>query len=613
MAADFEAELQSVFLEEATQLLEDAEQCFLRLESNPDDPATIEKIFRLAHNLKGSANAVGFHQLGEFTHEFESFLLKLKNGELKIKTSTVGLLLRCNDYIASVVAGLKADRSTTFDHSELLDQIKAHVHGTDIEPEEESTSSANEEPEQEPLPPPEAFESEPAADERTEVQGFHMFEEEAPAPTETLAAKALTAAPQAAAKPGNGQAPAAAAAAAATDESIRVSLHRVEKLINFVGEMVILQTVLREQVHARDSSLLRKTVHQLGKVTKEVQDLSMSLRMLQVKSTFQKMQRIVRDTSTALDKKIKLTIQGEETEMDKTILEKVSDPLVHLIRNAVDHGIESAAIRKETGKSEVGEIKLSAYHHNGSLMIEVRDDGAGLSAPRIKAKAIEKGILKPDAVISDKDIYQLIFHNGFSTKAVVTDVSGRGVGMDVVKTNIEQLQGEILLETELGKGTCFKLRLPLTMAIIDAMTVQVDSQRFVIPLSHVHESTRPSMSDVHHVTNMGDVYNLRGENLPLYYLSQLLGQKSKLKTPADSIAIVVGTSGQRFAVLVDDIIGQNQVVIKQLGEEHRNLKGFSGSAIMGDGRAALILELPELVSRFKGSSTGSTTQKRAAA
>ena len=602
MAEDFKAELQSVFLEEVTQLLEDTEQCFLQLESAPDDPATIEKIFRLAHNLKGSANAVGFQQLGEFTHKFESFLLKLKTGELKIKTSTVGILLRCNDYIASIVAGLKVDASATFDYTDLLNDITEHISGAAIDSEVDNHSASSNF--QECIPSPDEFEQKFPTEENEKIPGLHLFEEEA---SVVATSNGLAAASQPTKLSGT-------PTATAADESIRVSLHRVEKLINFVGEMVILQTVLREQVNSRDSSLLRKTVHQLGKVTKEVQDLSMSLRMVQVKSTFQKMQRIVRDTSTALDKKIKLTLLGEETEMDKTILEKVSDPLVHLIRNAVDHGIETAAIRKDIGKSEVGEIFLSAYHHNGRLMIEVRDDGAGLSASCIKAKAIEKGILKPDSVISDKDIYQLIFHNGFSTKTVVTDVSGRGVGMDVVRTNIEQLQGEVQLETELGKGTCIKLCLPLTMAIIDAMTIEVDSQRFVIPLSHVHESTRPNRCDVHHITNMGDIYNLRGENLPLYYLSQLLSHKiDKPKAPTDSIAIVIGTSGQRFAVLVDDIIGQNQIVIKQLGGEHRNLKGFSGSAIMGDGREALILELPELVSRFKEKSTGSTTQKRATA
>ncbi len=572
---EFEIALRNVFLEEATQLLEEVEQCFLLLESSPNDRAIIEKIFRLAHNLKGSANAVGFQQLGEFTHELESFLLRFKNGEDKIHACSVNLLLRCNDYITHVVNELRVNQKAVFDHKDLVHDLKTH----------RTTEKSNE-----------------------PLTGLQMFEEVAQGASvsdivisdssvgvrETVKQKTIS--------------------CSNPDENIRVSLQRVEKLINFVGEMVILQAVLREQSYATDLSLLRKTVHQLGKVTKEVQDISMSLRMVPLKPTFQKMQRIVRDTSATLNKKIKLTLRGEESELDKTVLEKISDPLVHLIRNAVDHGIEPQEARMAMGKSEIAEIRLSAYQENGSLTIEIRDDGAGLDPTKLKAKAIEKGILKPDAVITDKESYQLIFHSGFSTKASVTDLSGRGVGMDVVKTNIEQLQGLINLETELGRGTCFKIQLPLTMAIIDGMTVLVDQQRFVIPLAHAYESLKPNMDDLHHVTGMGEVYTLRGENLPLYRLSHLLGNKVvSQKAVTDSIAIVVRASGHAFAVLVDDIIGQNQVVIKQLGDEYRDLRGFSGSAILGDGRAALILELPELVGRLKSHLSNMQNQRRIAA
>jgi two-component system chemotaxis sensor kinase CheA len=362
--------------------------------------------------------------------------------------------------------------------------------------------------------------------------------------------------------------------------------------------MVILQSVLREQSSTLDSMNLRKTVHQLGKVSKEVQDLSMSLRMLPVKTTFQKMQRIVRDTSQALGKKVNLVLSGEETELDKTVLEYLGDPLVHIIRNAVDHGIESNAARIAAGKPEAGTVHLSAYHQGGRLAIEIKDDGGGINADVLRKKALEKGILRPGQTISERDAIHLIFHAGFSTKEQVTDVSGRGVGMDVVRTNIEKLSGEIEISTKLGQGTTFKIFLPLTLAIIDGMVVKSRNDRFIIPLAHVHESLRPRPDDIQFNTGFGEVLLLRGENLPLYRLSRLIGEKSTGgKDTKDGIAIIVRATNQPFAVFVDDIVGQTQIVIKQLGRELAYLKGFSGSAILGDGRPALILELPDLIQK----------------
>ena len=416
-------------------------------------------------------------------------------------------------------------------------------------------------------------------------------------PVETHAAEVI-AMPKA---PVKSQSPAASAPPASTqEESIRVSLARLEKLINSVGELVIFQTVLREQSLSSNAHLLRKTIHQMGKVTKEVQDISMSLRMVPLRQTFQKMQRIVRDTSNMLDKKVHLSTQGDDTELDKTVLENISDPLVHLIRNACDHGIESPNVRVANGKSENGSVTLNAYHQSGKLVIEVKDDGAGIDGSRLKQKAIEKGILSPDAKISEQDAIHLIFHPGFSTKAQVTEVSGRGVGMDVVKTNIEALQGEVQVETVLGKGTTFKVILPLTLAIIDGMVVQNEGSRFVVPLSHVHETLKPAPEDVKETIGIGEVLFLRGENLPLYRLHSLLGQKkAAIKQASEQIAMVIRYTSQPFAVLVDDILGQQQVVIKEVGQEIQSLKWMSGSAILGDGKPAIIIEMNELVKPAK--------------
>jgi two-component system chemotaxis sensor kinase CheA len=402
------------------------------------------------------------------------------------------------------------------------------------------------------------------------------------------------------------------------EESIRVSLDRLEHLVNLVGEMVILQSVLRENSIQIQSSLVRNTIHQLGKVTQSVQDLSMSLRMVPLRQTFQKMQRIVRDVSRQLGKQVDLVIAGEETEVDKTVLEFLGDPLVHLVRNAVDHGIESPAQRATTSKPAGGRIELKAYHRSGNLMLEVIDDGGGIDADRLRAKAVEKGILKPGQNISDEEARHLIFHPGFSTKEQVSDISGRGVGMDVVKTQIERLQGEIAIQTQIGRGTRFTLRLPLTLAILEGMIMRCGSERFVVPLAHVHETVRVNPEDTHFATGLGEVLMIRGESIPIYHLSDLmkivpgaLPSKGQPLAPAQAAlasratepsAVIVRLLDQPFAVHVDEILGQNQVVVKKLGSELSHLKTFSGGTILGDGRPSLILELIELV-RANGKST----------
>lgn len=386
-----------------------------------------------------------------------------------------------------------------------------------------------------------------------------------------------------------------AAPTAVADESIRVSLARLEKLLNFIGELVILQTVLKGQATNSGQVALRRTVDQLGKVTKEVQDLSMSLRMVPLKQTFQKMQRIVRDTSQQLNKKIDLVLVGADTEVDKTVLEKIGDPLVHLIRNAADHGIEDTESRVMNNKPETGRVTLSAYHQSGSLMIEIQDDGKGLDPKKLMDKARAKGILKPNQVLSDKEAQELIFSSGFSTKDEVSDISGRGVGMDVVKSNIQALQGDISIESVVGKGTTFKIKLPLTLAIADGMIVTVGDDKFIIPLNHVHETYRPEAEDIKITANLGAVLLLRGENMPVYDLGQCIGRKHHYQKNTDSICIIVRTMDKPFAILIDDILGQHQVVIKKLGPEYAHIKGFSGSAILEDGKPAIILELGDLI------------------
>lgn len=598
---DFELELKNDFLEEASKLLDDSEQCFLNLESNMNDKVLYEEIFRLAHNLKGSAKAVGFDELGHLTHQLESLLLKLKNGDIAPNTAIITLLLECNDQLKAVIMLLKMDHNARCDSSSLLGRIQILLDGGSIG-ESNSTpivddapvSSINEvtseeehfldsvmnkfdEVETETLVVPTVI-TEIVEEIIPQIQptaGLHLVADN----------QASDSVPKAAASAGGNQ----------PDESIRVSLNRLEKLLNFVGELVILQTVLKGQASAAGQLNLRRTVDQLGKVTKEVQDISMSLRMVPLKQTFQKMQRIVRDTSQQLDKKIDLVLVGSETEVDKTVLEKIGDPLVHLIRNAADHGIEDGATRVANGKPEMGKVILSAYHQSGSLVIEIKDDGKGLDPKKLLEKAKSKGIIKPGQVLSDKEAQELIFSSGFSTKEEVSDISGRGVGMDVVRSNIHALQGDISIDSVVGQGTTFKIRLPLTMAITDGMIVKVGDEKFILPLNHVHETYRPEAEDIKITTNLGAVLLLRGENMPVYDLGQCIGKKHHYEKITDSICIIVRTLDKPFAILIDDIIGQHQVVIKKLGPEYAHIKGFSGSAILEDGKPAIILEVGDLI------------------
>ena len=609
---DFETELKQSFLEEADQLLSEVEKSYLDLESNPNDIKILDQIFRVAHNLKGSSKAVGFNEVGHFSHQFENLLLKLKNQEIAINPGIVSLLLKSNDHLISMIQKLKNSLDATFDSSELISQIEEALKGQLVstespQPIDEFEETFSELPDLvldennfnptseifttpiENIIPDEIFKASPIDElTQTQIEDDQAIKQSIPAPI-TSAIKTQASA---------NTISAGAASGAGADESIRVSLARLEKLLNYVGEMVILQTVLKEQ-SLSSGDFLRKTVHQLGKVTKEVQDISMSLRLVPLKGAFQKMQRIVRDTAMDLNKSLNLKLQGEETELDKTILERVSDPLVHLIRNACDHGIESKEIRLERNKPEQGTIKLSASHQNGKLVIEVADDGGGINPDVLRRKAIEKKIISSTAILSDKEAINLIFHPGFSTKAVVTDVSGRGVGMDVVKHNIESIQGEVLVETKLFQGTTFRIILPLTLAIIDAMVVKSNDSRFVIPLSHVHESVKLDQQDIKQTGSLGELLLLRGEPIPIFRLYNLISKKPNKANEGPMIALVIHGTSETFAVLVDDIIGQYQVVIKQLGSELQSIRGFSGSSILGDGKPALILELEELVSRSK--------------
>lgn len=602
---DFEKELKLGFLDEAMQSMADAEQCFLSLENNPDDVENLNKIFRLAHNLKGSSKAVGFSELGAFTHEFETFILKVKNKDLEMSSGVIDLLLRANDFVLVMINGLKDNMEAKFEFPDLLNEM---INFTN----ESGRADVSEVADCVAIEIPVTSSSATAPEDALEI-AFRKAQEEAEQ-AEELATIALSASGPALSLVSDATAstvPKAKSVAAPvikkatsdnSDENIRVSLRKVENLINTVGEIVILQSVLNRMTHMSDSLELKKTVHLLNKITKEIQDTAMALRMVPVKTTFQKMNRIVRDTSAALEKDVQLNLVGEDTEIDKTILEKINDPLVHLIRNSVDHGIESGEKRKAAGKAEKGTVDLRAFHQSGRLIIEIQDDGAGLNPEKLKAKATEKGFIKPGQPLTDDECYALIFAAGFSTKEQVSDVSGRGVGMDVVKTNIQELNGEIKIESKLGEGTKFIISLPLTLAIIQSLVIKYEDHRYIIPLSYVYETIQIKDYSHQFATGIGDVINLRGESIRLFRLGDFFSIKASLPIE-QQIAIIVRSGPLPFAIAVDDILGQYEVVVKQLSPEMSNFMGVSGTTILGDGNPALILEPLDLLKRKFKSTT----------
>lgn len=376
------------------------------------------------------------------------------------------------------------------------------------------------------------------------------------------------------------------------DGSVRVNLQRVDKLINAVGELVVLDSVLRQQsIKAMEQTIL-KTVEQASKIIREVQDLSMSLRMVPVKPLVQKLQRISRDTSTAVEKSVDFRVVGEDLEIDKTILDSISDPLVHIVRNAIDHGIEAPEERATQGKPVAGFLELSFSQEGGKLVIRLKDDGKGLDQQRIVAKAIEKELIKTGEGMSEQQIFDLIFAPGFSTKAAVTEVSGRGVGMDVVRTSVEALSGQIEIASKIHKGTEFTISLPLTVAIMEGMVVKTTKENFIIPFTQVSETVKITDDGLKKGPESGTLLNLRGRYLPVYSLRELLGDKKAEKK--NGIGIIAKSSRVDFIVLVDDVVGQQQIVVKPLGAELAGYKRFIGSGVLGDGKPALILDLAQL-------------------
>ena len=389
------------------------------------------------------------------------------------------------------------------------------------------------------------------------------------------------------------------AAVATAQPTIRVDLDRVDRLIDLVGELVINQAMLAERV--TEAGLARVSAVAIGldeleQLTREIQDSVMAIRAQPVKSVFQRMPRLVREVAAQTGKNVRLVTEGEATEVDKTVIERLSDPLTHMIRNAIDHGLESPETRRQSGKPAEGLVRLSALHRSGRIVIEVADDGAGINRPRVKSIAVDKGLIAPDAKLTDDEIDNLIFLPGFSTAAVVSDISGRGVGMDVVKRSIQALGGRISISSKPGLGSTFTLSLPLTLAVLDGMVVTVAGQTLVIPLTAIVETLLPKATTVHGFGEGSRVIGVRNGFIPLIDVGQVLQYRADATDPKNGIALLVETEGgTRSALLVDAIQGQRQVVIKSLEANYGHVEGIAAATILGDGRVALILDVDAVV------------------
>jgi two-component system chemotaxis sensor kinase CheA len=381
-------------------------------------------------------------------------------------------------------------------------------------------------------------------------------------------------------------------------QTMKIDADRIDLLLETIGELVIVESIVSQEVAERQGQArdLERNLGQLKKITRSLQDIGMSMRLIPIDNTFRKMGRLVRDLSKKSGKKIELVMEGRETELDKGMVEKLGDPLVHMIRNAVDHGIEPTADdRIAAGKPATGTIVLKAYHQGGNIHIDITDDGRGLDRDAILAKAVERGLATGEDNMSDEDIYSLIFEPGFSTAKQITDVSGRGVGMDVVKSNIESMRGNVRIKSQKGFGSTFTLVLPLTMAIIDGMIVRVGSERYILPLLSIIESFQPTKKMITTVSGKGETVPFRNRLLPLFRLSSVFKVSDAQSDPTKALVVVLEDAGRQIALLVDELLGQNQTVIKNLGQGLKHIDGIAGASIMPDGTPGLIVDVNGLV------------------
>ncbi len=599
---DADPEIMKEFIVECLDHISAAEASMLDLESNPGDTEQINTIFRAFHTIKGTSGFLGLDHIQKLAHLAESLLDRAREGEIQITGGYADLALKSGDTLRAMIDTLKGvspgDELTIPENfDDLLKQLSdPEGHGIGDTGESEEIRLGD-------ILVGKGLADREKVEDAVNQQGAKRL-------GEVLVEKKVVAASDVAKairtqKQIKGQ--------IATEASIRVNTDRLDSLVNMAGELVIAQSMVAQDpdvIGGAKPRLTRNVAH-AGKIVRELQDLTMSLRMVPLKGTFRKMARLVRDLARKAGKNVQFVTEGEETEIDRNMVEMLNDPLVHMIRNAVDHGVEPTEQRQEAGKNPTGTVSLRAYHSAGNVVIKLTDDGKGLDRDRILAKARERDIIDPDQEMTESEIFGLIFQAGFSTAEKVTDVSGRGVGMDVVKKGIEALHGRIDVTSKIGEGSTFTMRLPLTMAIADAMLIRVGNEHYLLPTISIEQSFRPAPGTVSAVTGRGEMAMLRGNLLPVFRLYELFGVTDAITDPYQALLISIEGEGKRCALMVDELLGQQQVVIKTLGGSLGQIPGVSGGSILGDGQVGLILDATGLLklATSKASNRPKITQK----
>ncbi len=530
------------FKSESVEYSEEVEKGILKLEaqrlaSKPQDPAIINKLFRAFHSLKGTAGFLGFEPIQQLAHQTEKLLQESRDQQLVITPAIGDLILQASDQIFQMIQDLRHDDPT---HEPAVpESYHRLLAAMDLDQRHDPSSDTNK----------------PAMD-------------DAPSAKDTADHTGLK------------------------NETIRVNVNKLDGLLNTIGELVILQAMLAEesQMIADRNCNLVNNLDQLEKISRNLQDISLSLRMVPLRSLFQKSERAARDLSLKLNKPIQFTIQGEETEIDRNMVESLSDPLVHMIRNALDHGIEDPETRRAQGKPHLGHITLNAYHASGYVYIELQDDGKGLDRHKILEHARAKGLITSEQDLSDQEIFRFVFQPGFSTAETLTEVSGRGVGMDVVKENITALQGRIDIFSEPGAWTKFVMQLPLTLAIIDGLLIKIADHEYIIPTLGIRHIWRPHREDISTVAGQGELVLWRNRLMPIFHLYRALGISGAKSDPTQAILLMCEYHGRSYALLIDELIGQQQIVIKSLNQAYICSSVISGAAVLGDGRIRLVLD-----------------------
>ena len=610
------------FLVEAFELVEQIDHDLVELESNPEDLELLNRIFRVAHTVKGSSSFLNFDVLTKLTHHMEDVLNKARHGDLKITPDIMDVVLESIDRMKTLLNCIRDNGNDTaigMDIEPICSKLTAISEGES--PADASNTQAKEaekvEEKKEEAPIQEAeVDVNQLSDSEVEAEIERLLKarkaedqarraEKKKQPTQPAPSKpASTTAER---SPVEKKVP-ASGGGASMDQTIRVEVKRLDHLMNLIGELVLGKNRLLkiyddvEERYEGEKFLeeLNQVVSQLSIITTDVQLAVMKTRMQPIAKVFNKFPRVIRDLSRELGKQIELEITGEETELDKSIVEEIGDPIMHMIRNSCDHGIEDPATRAASGKPEKGTVQLKAYNEGNHIVVEITDDGKGLDPNMLKAKAIEKNLITEREAdqMTDKEAYALIFKPGFSTAAKITNVSGRGVGMDVVKTNIEKLNGIIEIDSELGKGSSFKLKIPLTLAIIQSLLVGTQEEFYAIPLASVLETVRVPIDDIYTIEGK-NVLRLRDEVLSLVRLSDVFGVKQVLESGDQTYVVVIGVAESKLGIIVDTLVGQEEIVIKSMGDYLQNIQGIAGATIRGDGRVTLIIDVGAMMDMAK--------------